>query len=158
MSDIYIRKALPGDAALISSVMLASFMEYVSLYTPEAFAATTPTGDQIRGRMGEGPAWVAVANHAIVGTVAAVGNGEGLYIRGMAVRPIARGKGIGELLMERVERFALENGHRRMWLSTTPFLDRAIRLYERLGFRRSDEGPKELYGTPLFTMVKELEG
>src|SRR5260370_227302 len=43
-----------------------------------------------------------------------------------------------------------------MYLSTTPFLDRAIRLYERFGFQRSDEGPLDLFGTPLFTMTKRL--
>jgi short-subunit dehydrogenase len=40
-------------------------------------------------------------------------------------------------------------------LSTTP-LTRAISLYEQYGFRRSDEGPNNLFGTPLFTMVKVL--
>jgi hypothetical protein len=41
-------------------------------------------------------------------------------------------------------------------LSTTPFLAFAIALYERFGFRRSDAGPRELFGTPLFTMTKDL--
>ncbi len=35
---------------------------------------------------------------------------------------------------------------------------RAIALYERYGFRRTDDGPSALFGTPLFTMVKTLEG
>jgi hypothetical protein len=42
-------------------------------------------------------------------------------------------------------------------LSTTPFLSEAIKLYERSGFRRSTEGPRELFGTPLFTMEKQLK-
>jgi GNAT superfamily N-acetyltransferase len=75
----------------------------------------------------------------------------------MAVLPEARGHDIGELLLEHVERYAREQGCKRMYLSTTPFLDRAIRLYERWGFRRDDAGPHALYGTPLFTMVKTLE-
>jgi hypothetical protein len=41
-------------------------------------------------------------------------------------------------------------------LSTTPFLDAAIALYERCGFRRTAGGPLELAGTPLFTMEKRL--
>jgi ribosomal protein S18 acetylase RimI-like enzyme len=43
---------------------------------------------------------------------------------------------------------------RRLFLSTTPFLDRAISLYERFGFQRNEEGLRELFGTPLFTMEK----
>jgi len=47
-----------------------------------------------------------------------------------------------------------ERGCKRLYLSTTPFLHSAIRLYERCGFRRTDEGPHDLFGTPLFTMEK----
>jgi hypothetical protein len=43
-----------------------------------------------------------------------------------------------------------------LFLSTTPFLTHAIVLYEGLGFQRSNEGPHDLFGTPLFTMVKTL--
>ena len=80
--------------------------------------------------------------------------GEALYIRSMAVLPMARGYGIGRLLLGLLEDFAMTHGHSYLYLSTTPFLTRAIRLYEQLGFCRSGEGPHELYGTPLFTMAK----
>jgi len=70
--------------------------------------------------------------------------------------PAARGLGLGGLLLRTVEDFALAQSHKRLTLSTTPFLNQAIRLYERSGFQRTSEGPHELYGTPLFTMVKAL--
>jgi putative acetyltransferase len=155
---VRIRRAVPDDAFTIASVLYNSFIEYEALYTTEAFAATTPTPDQIRGRMNEGPVWVALKNDAVAGTVSAVAKGEGLYIRGMAVDPAARGSGIGRELLGRAEEFAIQNGFKRLFLSTTPFLTRAIRLYERCGFCRGDEGPVDLAGTPLFTMVKTLRG
>ena len=154
---INIRTATPGEAEAIAAVLHESFAEYERLYTPEAFAATAPSSDRILSRMSEGPAWVAVRDDGlIVGTGAAVGKGESLYIRGMAVLPAARGRGVGEALLRHIEGFAAAQGYRRLILSTTPFLDRAIRLYERFGFRRGDEGPHDLFGTPLFSMVKEL--
>lgn len=156
-ADIQIRRAAPDDAARVASVLYESFVEYEALYTQAAFAATTSTGEQIRSRMEEGPVWVALHNGAIVGTVSVAPRGDDLYIRGMAVVPSARGLKIGRLLLERSESFALEQGCRRLILSTTPFLMSAIQLYERYGFRRSSEGPQELFGTPLFTMVKSLE-
>jgi ribosomal protein S18 acetylase RimI-like enzyme len=104
--------------------------------------------------MEEGPVWIALRENMIVGTVAALDRGEDLYIRGMAVLPASRGAAIGERLLETVEHVAEANGHCRMVLSTTPYLDRAIRLYERYGFRRIDEGPHDLFGTPLFSMAK----
>lgn len=137
--------------------MLAeSFAEYKSLYTAKAYAATTPNSDAIRKRFAEGATWVAELEEKIVGTVSVVPEDESLYIRSMAILPAARGNRIGERLLAVIEDFAVANGYRRLFLSTTPFLHRAIRLYENFGFKRSDEAPNELYGTPLVTMSKEL--
>src|SRR6202040_198743 len=155
--QIQIRLAVRSDASSISSLLSESFMEYKSLYTDRGFAATTPTSEQIVDRMDEGPVWVALHKDRIVGTVSVVPQGEALYIRGMAVLPAARGRRIGGLLLSHIEQFAAVNEHQRLFLSTTPFLTQAIRLYERFGFRRSDEGPHDLFGTPLFTMTKTLD-
>ena len=47
------------EASSIASVLRQAFEEYESFYTPDAFAATTPTSEQIRERWSEGPVWVA---------------------------------------------------------------------------------------------------
>jgi GNAT superfamily N-acetyltransferase len=151
-----IRRARAEDAASIASVLYESFLEYKSSYTAEAFAATISTPGQILERLNEGPIWVASKDGQVIGTVSAVLRAEGLYVRGMAVSPAGRGSGTGRRLLKCAEDFAIENGCARMFLSTTPFLSSAIRLYEQSGFRRNSEGPHELKGTPLFTMVKDL--
>ncbi len=125
-------------------------------YTDEGFAATTPASVEVQNRMTEGPVWIALKDRRIVGTVSVVPRGEVLYIRGMAVLPAARGLRLGELLLKEVESFAFAHDYERLTLSTTPFLLRAIRLYEQSGFRRTSDGPNQLFGTPLFTMVKDL--
>ena len=142
----------------MASLMLASFVEFRSLYTEEAFLATTPSSEQLADRMREGPIWVATTGENKVGTVSAVVRNEDLYIRGMAVLPAARGLRLGELLLNQVDEFARRQNCKRLMLSTTPFLLRAIRLYERAGFKRTDDCPHDLFGTPLFTMTKNLEG
>ncbi|HEU0176665.1 MAG TPA: GNAT family N-acetyltransferase [Blastocatellia bacterium] len=155
---IDVRIAGAGDAPSIASVLHESFLEYRSLYTPEGFSATTLTSSEIEDRLhlDEGPTWVALCEDLIVGTVSAVVKGESIFIRSMAILPTARGQGIGELLLTQIESFALERGCARLFLNTTPFLSRAIRLYERFGFCRNGEDPHDLFGTPLFTMVKTL--
>jgi GNAT superfamily N-acetyltransferase len=148
-ASVLIRRADPQDASEVAGVLRHSFLEYQDQYTPEGFAATTPGEQQVRSRMAEGPAWVALLSNAIVGTASVVR---------MAVLPSARGRGVGELLLREIEAFALRNSCTRLLLSTTPFLAGAIRLYERFGFKRTPGGPNDLFGTPLFSMAKALNG
>jgi GNAT superfamily N-acetyltransferase len=155
-AEVQIRLAQSGDAEAIAAVLLRSFEEYMSAYTEAAFATTTPTSNQIAARMSEGPIWLALDAQKAVGTISVAPREQGLYVRSMAVVPEARGKGVGDLLLSQVESFAREHGYKRLFLSTTPFLARAIRLYERWGFTQTGDGPHDLFGTPLFTMVKDL--
>ena len=150
------RLAGAADAPAIAFLLAEAFAEYRPLYTPAGFAATSITPDEVANRIEQGPVWVAVRDETILGTVSVIPKGQSLYIRGMAVLPTARGQRIGELLLTHIEKFAAAGVFRRLVLSTTPFLDRAIRLYEHFGFRRLDEGPNELFGTPLFTMEKVI--
>jgi GNAT superfamily N-acetyltransferase len=143
--------------APIASVLKQAFSEYELLYTKEGYKATTPDVDDLRIRMEQGPVWVALCNREVVGTASVVSKPEGLYVRGMGVLPASRGLGVGRLLLEEIERFAAASDHKRLFLSTTPFLGRAIPLYESFGFRRVNDGPHDLFGTPLFTMEKTLQ-
>lgn len=155
-SNVRLRRATVVDALFIAQTLYAAFAEYKSLYTPEAFAATVCSVQKVQHRMNEGPVWVALQNEHIVGTVSAIPENDVVYIRGMAISPTARGQRIGTLLLQQVEQFAHEQHGTRLILETTPFLARAISLYDHFGFQRSDEGSHEFFGTPLFTMIKTL--
>jgi GNAT superfamily N-acetyltransferase len=157
-SNVRIRRAEDIDAETIASLMFEAFAEYESLYTPAGFAATAINAAQVVNRIAEGPVWVAVLDESIVGTASVMSKADSLYLRGMAVLPAARRLRIGELLLKHVEQFAVAGKSRRLILSTTPFLHRAIRLYEHFGFRRTNDGPHDLFGTPLFSMEKILSG
>jgi ribosomal protein S18 acetylase RimI-like enzyme len=150
-----IRRAEPHDAEAISATLRAAFAEFEPLYTPAAFNATTPSTEQIAERFAEGPTWIAEVADSVVGTVAAVPLGTELYIRSMAVRPTARGAGIGARLLNTVEAFAAAHRYRRLTLNTTPFLLAAVQLYERAGFGYTGEAP-DLFGTRLLTMAKDV--
>src|SRR5438128_2667463 len=141
-----IRRAMPEDAQAISSVLFEAFTEYRDLYTDAGFASTTPNDEEVIKRLREGPVWIAVSNQTIVGTASAVLKGESLYVRGVAVLPSARGQKIGQSLLRRIEAYARKHSCKLLFLSTTPFLDRAIRLYEQFGFRSTDEDPHDLFG------------
>jgi ribosomal protein S18 acetylase RimI-like enzyme len=155
-TPVVVRPAVADDAPAIAAVLLESFLEFKSLYTEGGFAATTPGAEQVLVRMREGPVWVALREGVVMGTVAAVLKDDSVYVRGMAVLPAARGSGAGTALLQHVERWSVGERCGRLFLSTTPFLNAAIRLYERFGFRPTDDGLHDLFGTRLFTMEKFL--
>src|SRR6266567_134680 len=99
MAAMQIREATAEDASLVASILAAAFAEYESLYTPEAFAATVASAEFVWQRLDEGPIWLAVQDDHGVGTVGAVHKDDGLYMRGMAVIPAARGLGAGARLL-----------------------------------------------------------
>jgi len=151
-----IRPATREDAEAISDVLRCAFREYRKSYTRRGYAATTPIASAILPRFAEGPVWIAEHAGKAVGTVSAKRISNAIYIRSMAVVAEARGRKIGSSLLNSVEEFARACDSRRLFLSTTPFLQDAMRLYEHYGFRRTADGPHDLFGTPLFTMEKNL--
>lgn len=58
-------------------------------------------------------------------------------LKRMYVIPEERGRGIATELVARLERMAAERGASRMVLDTTPRMESAVRLYERLGYVRT---------------------
>ena len=156
MTDYQIRYASENDIHAIAELLHEAFLQFRSLYTLEAFQKTAPGAQQILHRMSEGPIWVAILDQRIIATVSAKSQQRSIYVRGMAVHPSFRAKGLARALLNHVETFAASQEYKSMVLSTTPFLTAAISLYESFGFVRSDEGPHQLHGTPLFTMVKRV--
>lgn len=156
MSSIIIRPAIPADAGSISRVLLDSFLAFKQYYSEKAFEATTVAEAEVLLRMKEGCVWVALKDEDIIGTVAVVKKEEDLYIRGMSVLPESRGSRAGWMLLEAVEKYAVENNVIGLLLSTTPYLSAAIHLYKKFGFEQVGEMDDSFYGTLIFQMRKHL--
>ncbi len=84
----------------------------------------------------------------IVGTItlvppgsafAELAQGDEFELRMLAVSPIERGRGIGASLTQAALDMAVEQGARRIVLSTMESMHVAHRLYERMGFVRRHE-------------------
>jgi putative acetyltransferase len=158
VDTITLRAAATTDAAAIASLLTEAFREFEPLYSPGGYRATTPSAHEIERRFADGPIWVAEDDGGIAGTVSAIVRPDGVYVRSMAVRPAVRRCGVGQLLLNQVQEFAVAQQRSHLYLSTTPFLSSAIQLYERAGFIRTSAPPYELFGTPLFTMEKWSHG
>ncbi len=152
---IEIRLAENKEALVISDLLYQSFSEYKLLYTERAFAATTLGIPELESRISKNVTWVGLYDDTIAGTISLMPNGNGIFIKSVAVAPIARKKGLGKELMRHAEKIALKEGAHYLELTTTAFLLEAIRLYEFFGFRQN--GRDDLYGTPLIKMIKYLD-
>jgi putative acetyltransferase len=84
-----------------------------------------------------GQIFFVVEGEDVLGTCAVLPHEPGEYeIAKMAVSPVARGRGYGDLLMEAAIAFARSVGARRVVIVSNTRLGPAIRLYEKHGFVR----------------------
>ena len=155
---VEILRASETDAEAISELIREAFGPFESEYTPDAFEYTTPGADIIRERFGEGPIWGAFENEVMVGTVSGLPEPDRFYIRSMAVSPSAQGRGVGQTLLEVLEKFAREAGYKKLYLYTTFVLPGAKRLYEKNGFYVLRETlPVEWFDMGGLEMEKKLD-
>jgi diamine N-acetyltransferase len=61
---------------------------------------------------------------------------KGPYLELLALLPPAQGQGIGARIMAWLERIAIEEEARNLWVCASSFNIRALRFYERHGFER----------------------
>lgn len=61
-------------------------------------------------------------------------DGTAAELKRMYVRPSARGKGLGFLLLKRALQVAEELQYEKIRLDTMPFMENAIKMYEKVGF------------------------
>jgi ribosomal protein S18 acetylase RimI-like enzyme len=93
----------------------------------------------------------------VVGTVAChvIGPDEG-HIRGMAVRPAWHGVDAAGQLIRAVESELRDRGCTRITLDATHPLQRAMRFYEKQGFRRSGR-VSDFFGMEVVEFVKPID-
>jgi GNAT superfamily N-acetyltransferase len=152
-----IRLAQPDESVIVSNLLLEAFTPYRSGYTRDAFEYTTPTADVIEPRFAEGPIWLALDCNDAIGTVSGMPEDDRFYIRSMAVKPSAQGRGVGQRLLETLDRFAREQGFSKLYLYTTFVLPAARHLYEKNGFYVVRETPpEEWFGVGGLEMEKVL--
>lgn len=152
-----IRKATLADCAAILECLWLAFAPYRENYTPEAFTDTVLTPDSFHRRLSEMSVLVATsASGEVVATVAykILECGEG-HLRGMAVNPEWHGTGLSTSLLESAENELSNAGCKTITLDTTEPLSRAIRFYEKNGFRPTGKIGC-FFGMPLIEFSKGL--
>jgi ribosomal protein S18 acetylase RimI-like enzyme len=154
--QISIRQATLQDVSGLLSCLHEAFEPYRNAYTPEGFTDTTLTDETVRRRLREMHVLVAVtARDDVVGTVGGIANGDEGHIRGMAVRLQWAGSGVANKLLDAVEGELRACGCTRVTLDTTEPLQRAMRFYEKHGYRRTGR-VGDFFGMRLIEYAKQL--
>lgn len=125
-----IRPAQAGDAADISRVIIRALRETNAKdYTPDIIARVelsfSPAA--VERLIDQREVFVAEMDNRVVGTASL----DGQALRTMFVLPDMQGRGIGRLLVERIERVARE---RQLAILMVPATVTAEAFYARLGF------------------------
>lgn len=148
--EVAVRDARPEERAAVRALTLRAYAEYAAVMAPTAWAGLDAAVRAALDGDGGEARIVAERGGALLGSVmlfppaadaygAAAGRAEWPVLRLLAVAPEARGQGIGQALVEECVRRARGMGAAELGLHSSESLRAAIRMYERMGFRRAPE-------------------
>ena len=158
IASFQIRRAGEADASGILGCLADAFAAYRECYSEQGFMDTVLTPETLKHRMKHMAIFVAVRERdgEIIGTVACgLASPDEGHLRGMAVLPHCQGAGVARQLLDRAETELRTTKCLRVSLDTTEPLERAIRFYERHGYRPSGK-VGDFFGMPLYEYVKDL--
>jgi len=113
--------------------MLANIGSFTQQPETRILVATTPDNRLLGGVLYFGD----MKDYGSGGTAPKVKNASG--IRLLAVDPVARGMGVGKALTEACIELARNKAHAEVVLHTTQAMQIAWRMYEKMGFKRSED-------------------
>jgi putative acetyltransferase len=152
-----IRAGSDADAAAAAAVVQRVLHEHGLPFEPRRLDADILAPDAFYTASG-GAFFVAVdAAGLVVGTAGLLRTGPvSGEVRKMFLAPEARGRGVGRALLDAVLEAAKARRLERLTLTTRHRFDRAIRLYERAGFRPAGQAGAARNGDPGLTYTLRL--
>ena len=124
--------------------LLSNIGRFTEKGAARGLVAIPPGGELVGGVVYFGD----MAEYGSGGTATGVKNASGIRLLG--VDPRYRNAGAGKALTNACINLAREQGHSQVILHTTQVMQVAWRLYQRLGFERSDDLDFSQQGLPVF--------
>ena len=145
-ASFLMRKAEVADAGQISALYKRVWDEFETLMPRELRESRQPSVDEMREWMEQGTYIVAAIGTEVVGVVGCRLMHGTCQLTHMAVDKPHRGVGIGTALVKDTVEFARSKKVHKIWLDTAPFMEEAISIYVKFGFRKSGHLSKHFWG------------
>lgn len=126
-----LRRAGPGDAAVIRAVTRAAYAKWVPLIGREPWPMVADYDVAVRNHLID----LLFVDKEAVALVEMIAHPDCLMIENLAVVPAYQSRGYGRLLMQHAEQVADALGHRTLRLYTNRRFSENIALYGRLGYQ-----------------------
>lgn len=155
---VRVRRAELGDVDGIYLTLRLAFEEYRKIgYSEAAIQSAVVSKSEIRRRIGEEFVLIAEVDGQVVGTVTGAVEYGCMHVKSLATRPGFQNLGVARRLMERIEREASDAKCFKMSLTSTPAMESAIHLYEKLGYCVEGVLKKQFHGLDFIVFGKVLK-
>jgi GNAT superfamily N-acetyltransferase len=133
----------PGDLGELTRIHgVQNALDYGFGPAHEAHCARIAVDFILNPHPGRSRVWLVCQADAVVGSVFIVEPADATaQLRLLFVHPRLRGLGLGRWLVQSAVEYAREDGFRSVFLWTLRGLDRATRIYEGVGFVKTEEKP-----------------
>jgi GNAT superfamily N-acetyltransferase len=134
MAEIALRPALPSDAPGVAACVCEAYVHYIERIGKQP----GPMLEDYSHVIAEAMVHVATQGKLVVGAIVLKTMGEGFYVDNVAVRPSAKGTGVGRMLLQLAESEASQLGYTSIYLATHELMVENRTLYKRIGYVEYD--------------------
>ena len=125
-----LRRAEPEDVPSITACVCEAYVHYIE----RIGRRPGPMLEDFADTVSEHQVHVAVADGSVVGVIVLQVTDEGFCVDNVAVRPTAKGTGVGRNLLELAEAEARRQGYNALYLATHELMVENRALYTRIGY------------------------
>jgi ribosomal protein S18 acetylase RimI-like enzyme len=150
MKDTIVRIAALGDVPGITACVCEAYVHYIERIGKRP----GPMLEDFQETIGTAQVHVVESSGQIVGVAVLMVTDEGFYLDNIAVRPSARGTGVGRTLLELAEAEAKKQGYASVYLATHELMHENRALYARIGYR--EYAQRVVNGYPRVFLRKQL--
>jgi len=134
MTDTIVRSAVLEDVPGITACVCEAYVHYIERIGKRP----GPMLEDFQETLLTAQVYVAESQGRIVGVTVFMVTDEGFYLDNVAVRPSAKGTGVGRTLLKFAEGEAKRQGYASVYLATHELMHENRALYNRIGYKEYD--------------------